>query len=56
VLYGSDGQLAQLFDIPAQWRARCADVTDASLPGGHFFVDQFANETVTNLKGFLAKC
>jgi haloacetate dehalogenase len=55
VLYGSAGQMAQLFDIPAQWRARCANVTDASLPGGHFFVDQFPNETAAILKGFLAK-
>jgi haloacetate dehalogenase len=29
-------------------------VTDASLPGGHFFVDQFPNETVAILKSFLA--
>ena len=55
VLYGSAGQMAQLFDIPAQWRARCANVTDASLPGGHFFVDQFPHETVTILREFLAK-
>lgn len=55
VFYGSAGQMAQLFDIPAQWRARCADVTEASLPGGHFFVDQFPNETAQILRTFLAK-
>lgn len=55
VFYGSTGQMAQLFDIPAQWRTRCADVTEASLPGGHFFVDQFPNETVKVLREFLGK-
>jgi haloacetate dehalogenase len=46
--------MAQLFDIPAQWRKRCADVRDATLPGGHFFVDQFPDETVRVLTEFLA--
>src|ERR1700761_8895810 len=55
VFYGSTGQMAQLFDIPAQWRARCSDVTDLSLPGGHFFVDKFPQQTAHMLEGFLAK-
>jgi len=55
VFYGSSGQMAQLFDIPAQWRARCIDVTEASLPGGHFFVDQFPDETAATLRDFLAQ-
>jgi haloacetate dehalogenase len=55
VFYGSTGQMAKLFDIPAQWRVRCADVTEASLPGGHFFVDQFPDETARMLKEFLGK-
>jgi haloacetate dehalogenase len=54
VLYGSAGQMAQLFDIPAQWRKRCLDVRDATLPGGHFFVDQFPDETAGILTEFLA--
>jgi haloacetate dehalogenase len=49
VFYGSAGVMARLFDIPAEWRKRCAHVTDRSLPGGHFFVDQFAAETATVL-------
>lgn len=54
VLYGGAGEMARLFDIPAQWRARCINVADASLPGGHFFVDQYPTQTVERLKGFLA--
>ena len=55
VLYGSAGRMAELFDIPAQWRNRCTDVTDASLPGGHFFVDKFPQQTAQMVKGFLGK-
>ena len=53
VFYGASGVMAQLFDIPAEWRRRCADVTEASLPGGHFFVDQFPNESARVLIDFL---
>jgi haloacetate dehalogenase len=53
VFYGSAGVMAQLFDIPAEWRKRCANVIDRSLPGGHFFVDQFASETAGVLIEFL---
>jgi haloacetate dehalogenase len=53
VLYGATGVMARLFDIPAEWRKRCTQVTDASLPGGHFFVDQFGRETALILSSFL---
>jgi haloacetate dehalogenase len=55
VVFGSEGHMAKLFDIPAQWRKRCEDVTAASLPGGHFFVDQFGEETANLLGEFLAR-
>ncbi|HXZ00785.1 MAG TPA: alpha/beta hydrolase [Stellaceae bacterium] len=53
VFYGSAGVMAKLFDIPAHWRRRCANVKEASLPGGHFFVDQYPKETVDILLRFL---
>lgn len=53
VFYGSSGVMAELFDIPGEWRKRCAQVTDRSLPGGHFFVDRFAVETASVLSEFL---
>jgi haloacetate dehalogenase len=53
VFYGATGAMARLFDIPAEWRKRCANVTEASLPGGHFFVDQFGDDTARVLLGFL---
>lgn len=53
VLHGSKGVMAGLFDIPAQWKKLCANVSEATLPGGHFFVDQFPEETATLLLNFL---
>lgn len=53
VFYGSLGTMAGLFDIPAEWRKRCDTVTTATLPGGHFFVDQFPGETAKILDDFL---
>jgi haloacetate dehalogenase len=51
--FGSRGVMARLFDLPGEWRERCAKVTEASLPGGHFFVDQFPQETAKVLLDFL---
>jgi haloacetate dehalogenase len=54
-LYGANGQMAQLFDIPAEWRKRCATVEAASLPGGHFFVDQFPDPTAQILSQYFSR-
>lgn len=53
VLYGSTGVMARLFDIPGEWHKRCTRLMDRSLPGGHFFVDQFPAETAAVLREFL---
>ncbi|HEX6960038.1 MAG TPA: alpha/beta hydrolase [Ferrovibrio sp.] len=55
VFYGSKGVMAQLFDIPAEWKKCCANVSAASLPGGHFFVDAFPQETAEEVRAFLAR-
>lgn len=48
-----EGQMANLFDIPQEWRKRFAHLKEASLPGGHFFVDQFPHEVALTLREFL---
>jgi haloacetate dehalogenase len=53
VLYGAAGAMAALYDIPDQWRSRCSNLTAASIPGGHFFVDQFPEQTARIVGGFL---
>jgi haloacetate dehalogenase len=53
VFYGARGVMARLFNLPAEWRKRCRDVHEASMPGGHFFIDQYPDEVVRELLGFL---
>ena len=55
ILYGSEGTIARLFNIPAEWRRRCDQVVAAALPGGHFFVDQLPTETLGELSVFLSQ-
>ncbi|WP_417721455.1 alpha/beta fold hydrolase [Salipiger sp.] len=54
VLYGADGAMAQLMDVPATWADRLADMTAAAIPGGHFFPDQSPAETAEALLAFHA--
>jgi haloacetate dehalogenase len=51
--FGASGVMARLFDIPSEWRKRCAKLAEAALPGGHFFVDQFPLPTAEILLRFL---
>lgn len=51
--WGSGGVMHRHFNIAAEWRKRCSDLRAASLPGGHFFVDQFPRETADVLLDFL---
>jgi haloacetate dehalogenase len=53
VLYGGNGTMARLFDIPSEWGRRCRDLSHAALPGGHFFVDESPDETAELLLEFL---
>jgi haloacetate dehalogenase len=51
--WGSEGLMHRCFDIAAAWRRRCREVRAETLPGGHFFVDQFPDETAATLARFL---
>ncbi len=53
VMWGSRGVMAQLFDMRKVWSSRFSRMSCADLPGGHFFVDQFPNETAGILRAFL---
>ena len=39
------------FDMEAAWRKRCAHLRTAMLPGGHFFIDRYPEETAHLLRG-----
>jgi haloacetate dehalogenase len=52
--WGSAGLMHKFFDLAAEWKKSCAKVRPASLPGGHFFVDQFPAETAKILEEFIS--
>ena len=53
VLSGADGVMDQMFDMQSVWASRLEDMRHIAVRGGHFFVDQNPDETLTHLKGFL---
>lgn len=53
VQYGRDGVMAAQFDIAEEWRAFAGDVSHASVPGGHFFIDENPELTAEQLLSFL---
>ncbi|SFL89136.1 alpha/beta fold hydrolase [Shimia aestuarii] len=53
VLWGADGAMGKMYDVAATWSPRLANMTARSLPGGHFFLDQYPQETADALLSFL---
>ncbi len=53
VLYGKDGAMAQLLDVPATWVDRLSDMRHTAIEGGHFFPDQSPIATHNALRQFL---
>ncbi|WP_413719573.1 alpha/beta fold hydrolase [Silicimonas sp. MF1-12-2] len=55
VLWGRDGVMGRLYDVPAIWAERLDAMDAREMPGGHFFVDQYPHETCEVLRGFLSR-
>lgn len=55
-LWAGEGIMTTLFDIGAEWRKRCATVATATVPGGHFFLDQQPEASAAALGGFFGDC
>ena len=53
VLYGDQGVMHKLFDIPAEWAKRLANMQAKPISGGHFFPDQAPAATAHALLEFL---
>lgn len=53
VLYGADGAMAHLMDVPATWSDRLSNMRHAAIEGGHFFPDQSPKATTDALLGFI---
>lgn len=54
ILYGAHGRAGKLSDMQAEWARRCSNMTVATLPGGHFFVDTLPKDTTRVLLEFLS--
>ncbi len=52
ILYGAQGAMARLFDVPATWAPKCTDWQARAVSGGHFFVDTNPDETLDALTAF----
>lgn len=53
VLWGRDGVVRRLYDVPEVWSERLAEMTAREMPGGHFFVDQHPEATAEVLLDYL---
>ncbi len=54
VFWGTKGLMHELFDMEGEWENRLMRPQFATLPGGHFFPDQFPEETAARLSTFLS--
>ena len=52
-LWGAKGAMHSLYDVPATWRERAANVTGKALPGGHWLPEEVPQELYQELKAFL---
>jgi haloacetate dehalogenase len=55
VLYGDDGAMAKLMDVPATWTDHLSRMEYAAIEGGHFFPDQSPQATQGALTAFLTQ-
>jgi len=53
VLWGANGIMGKLFSMQDAWSRIYPNLVTESIPGGHFFVDQFPVETANKLLNFL---
>jgi len=53
VMYGADGPMGRAYDVPSTWSDRLENMQSLGVPGGHFFVDEYPEETARALLDFL---
>lgn len=54
VLYGRDGAMGRLYDVPGTWAEKCEMMRAEAMPGGHFFVDERPGDVAERLLAFLS--
>jgi len=53
-LWAERGAMHRQFDVLATWRERADNVSGKALPGGHFLAEEVPDQTLAELKAFLA--
>ena len=53
VMWGKTGAMARHFDVPATWSKNFSNIEKKPMDGGHFFPDQYPQETVSALVSFI---
>jgi haloacetate dehalogenase len=54
VLWGVNGLVGRKYDVLAVWRDRATQVSGKGLQGGHWLAEEVPNETLAEIKSFLA--
>jgi haloacetate dehalogenase len=52
-MWGKTGAMARHFDVPATWNKNFSNIQKKPMEGGHFFPDQYPQETVSALASFI---
>ena len=53
LMWGKAGAMAKHYDIPETWKKSFTNIHQAPIDGGHFFPDQYPEETVAALSSFI---
>ena len=54
VLWGANGLVGRKYDVLAVWRERATQVSGKALSGSHWLAEELPNETLAEIKSFLA--
>ena len=54
VLWGANEIVGRRYDVLAVWRDRATQVSGVALPSGHWLAEEVPNETLTEVRRFLA--
>ena len=54
VMWGKTGAMAKHYNVPATWRKNFSNIEKKLMNGGHFFPDQYPQETVSALASFIS--
>ena len=54
ILWGANGLIGKKYDVLSVWKDRATRVLGKALPGGHWLVEELPDQTLAEIKSFLA--